>query len=540
MDEQLDFASLPHPPNALYRDFLAAGGAAAEFYVGPGWSLQILQASAERTLAHPRDRAALTAALVRQQEARGSAAAVAQARRLLDPRSAAIVTGQQAVLFGGPLLVLYKALAARRLARELEALRGASVVPVFWVASDDHDFAEIRVVDIIDASGAVRTLRYAPATEPPGLPAARIVLDETITALVDELRQALPTSPNRDDVVALLGESYRPGQTVASAFAAWMQRLLPDVVFLDPADAELKALMLPVMRRELEEASPTSRLAAEAGTRLEAAGYHQQVQVRGGGFLNLFVVEDGERRALGVQDGRVDVRGLDRRWTTAEALAELERRPADWSPGALLRPLAEDHLLPTAAYVGGPAEIAYHAQIGPAYAHFGIPRPALVPRPALTLIEPTQARALETEEVTLLDLLGDPNVLNARRANAAFPEVERAFTAAREAIASHMGTLENVLAEIDPTLRAAAEGARGRALHQLEGLQEKATRALKKRDETRTQRLQRTRDALFPGGEPQERRLGLVGLVARHGLGIVDELERRLDPWAHTHQVLYL
>ena len=236
----------------------------------------------------------------------------------------------------------------------------------------------------------------------------------------------------------------------------------------------------------------------------------------------------------------MDVRGLARRWPLAEAVAELEKRPADWSPGALLRPLAEDQLLPTAAYVGGPAEIAYHAQIGPAYAHFGVPRPVLVPRPSLTLIEGTQARALEAEQVTLLDLLGDPEALNARHAHAAFPQVERAFADVRAAVGEHLATLENVLAEIDPTLRAAAEGARGRALHQLEGLQEKATRALKKRDETRAQRLQRTRDALFPGGELQERRLGLVGLVARHGPSIVDELERRLDPWARAHQVISL
>src|SRR5204863_6059341 len=139
-----------------------------------------------------------------------------------------------------------------------------------------------------------------------------------------------------------------------------------------------------------------------------------------------FVVEDGERRALGAQDGRVDVRGLDRRWTTAEALAELERRPADWSPSALLRPLAEEHLLPTAAYVGGPAEIAYHAQIGPAYEHFGIPRPLLVPRPSLTLLEAGVARALQAEGLNIPDLRGDPEALIGDLAKGRHPEIEAA------------------------------------------------------------------------------------------------------------------
>jgi len=536
MDELLDFSALRDPPSSLYRDFLTGGGTTAEFYVGAGAGSEALAEAAERTLTLARDRERLVEALLRQQ---AQPAAQAQARRLLDPHSVAIVTGQQAVIFGGPLLVLYKALAARRLARELEARRGAPVVPVFWVASDDHDFEEIRSLELLDAAGCLRTLRYSPGSEPAGLPAARIVFDQSLGALLDELRQVLPPSPSRDEVLDALAQCYRAGATISDAFAAWLQRLLPDIVVIDPADQELKTLMRPALQREIEQASPTSRLAAQVGPRLAAAGYPQQVQVRAG-FLNLFLVEQGERRALALQDGQVEVRGRDARLTLDEALCELQRRPVDWSPGALLRPLAQDLLLPTAAYVGGPAEIAYHAQIGPAYADFGIPRPALVARPSLTLVDGTQARALQAEHVTLRELQGDIEALVARLAHAAHPQVEGAFESARHALDERLRALAEVLAEIDPTLRAAAEGTRGRTLHQLEGLHEKATRALKKRDETRAQRLRRAQAALFPGGELQERRLGLVGLVARHGFAIVDELERRMDPWARAHQVLYL
>lgn len=536
MDELLDYSALREPPSSLYRDFLTGGGAAAEFYVGAGAGSEALLQSAERALALPRDRPRLVEALLPHQL---QAAAQAQARRLLDPRSVAIVTGQQAVLFGGPLLVLYKALTARRLARELEMRRGAPVVPVFWVASDDHDFEEVRHVDVLDAAGDLRSLRYAPLSEPPALPAARLVFDETLAGLLANLGETLPASPSRDEVLEALGACYRPGATLSGAFAAWLQRLLPDVVMMDPADEALKTLMKPALRRELEQGSPTSRLAAEVGPRLLAAGYPQQVQVRDG-FLNLFLVDEGERRALLLQDGEIEVRGRDTRLSLEQALRELDRRPADWSPGALLRPLAEDLLLPTAAYVGGPAEIAYHAQIGPSYAYFGIPRPVLVARPSLTLVDSAQARALQAEGVALSDLQGDIEALVARLAHAAHPQVESAFSGTRQALEEHFGALEGVLAEIDPTLRAAAEGARGRTLHQLEGLHEKATRALKKRDETRALRLRRAQAALFPGGGLQERRLGLLGLVARHGFAIVDELERRLDPWARAHQVLYL
>jgi bacillithiol biosynthesis cysteine-adding enzyme BshC len=457
---------------------------------------------------------------------------------LAEPETVAVVTGQQAVLFGGPLYVLYKALAAVKLAATLERQRGRPVVPVFWVASDDHDFAEVRSATVLDEAGQIHTLRYAPQREPAGQPASRIVLDETVAGLVDELRAALPPGLHRDAVVDGVATWYRPGVSLSDAFAGLVSALLPGLVVLDPADPALKALMAPVLARELAERSPTSRLAEQVGRELLAAGYHQQVPVRAG-FLNLFF-HDGERRALALEDGTVEVRGTDRHMPLEEALRRVRAQPGDWSPGVLLRPLAQDLLLPTAAYVGGPAEIAYHAQIGPSYPHFGIPRPSLVPRPSLTIVEPAQARALEAEGLSLADLQGDPEAVLGRWAREAYPEVETAFARTREAVEREMGQVAGVLGDLDPTLRAAADAALGRALHPIETLREKATRALKKRDQARGERLRRTRDALLPGGALQERGLGLVNLLARQGADVVREIGDRMDPWAKGHQVVYL
>jgi bacillithiol biosynthesis cysteine-adding enzyme BshC len=450
----------------------------------------------------------------------------------------ALVTGQQAGLFGGPLYVLYKALGALKAARLLEA-KGRPAVAVFWVASDDHDFAEVRSASVIDEGGQIRTLRYAPRIEPIGQPAWKISLDETMAALVAELGQVLPATPFRDEIVARVAECYRPGQSLSGAFARLLSKLLPELVVLDPADPELKALSVPPLARELGEGSPTSRLAMEAGKALLGAGYHQQVPVRTG-FLNLFVYLEGERRALGTANGQVEVRGLGRKMPVEEMQKLLEAEPVRFSPGVLLRPLVQDTLLPTAGYVGGPAEIAYHAQIGPSYAHFGLPRPILIPRPSLTLVEPAQARALEAEQLKLTDLEGDPEGLLSQWAREAYPDVEAAFGRTREAIAREMGTVETTLAALDPTLRAAADAARGRTLHQVETLHEKAIRVLKKRDRSRAERLRRTRDALFPGGSFQERGLGFVGTLARHGPGLIPQIEEAMDPFARGHQVILL
>jgi bacillithiol biosynthesis cysteine-adding enzyme BshC len=535
--ETLAYESLGQPLSPLFLDYLAGRERAFPFLGAEGFAQDAIARAGERTLRFGRARADVAKALASQQQARGAAAAAARARTLAEPDCLAVVTGQQAGLFGGPLYVLLKAAATLEIARRLESLRGRPVVPVFWVASDDHDFAEVRTVGVLDASGAISTLRYAPQHEPEAAPASAIVLDDTMIQLVEELGRTLPASPERDSLLATVAECYRPGETLAGAFARLLSRLMPELVVLDPADPALKALAAPVFLRELQESSPVSRLALEVGGRLLAAGYHQQVPVRAG-FLNLFTLVDGQRRALALADGVVEIRGTRERLSVDEAARRIEREPALWSAGALLRPLVQDWLLPTAAYVGGPAEVAYHAQIVPSYAHFGIPRPALVPRPSVTLVEPQQARALEAERLRLVDLVGDPEALVSRWAREAYPEVEAAFARTREAIERELGTVEQELGRHDPTLRAATAGARGRALHQVESLHEKALRVLKKRDQERAERLRRTRDALLPGGALQERGLGLIGPLARRGLSLVEVLRERVDLGAHGHQVI--
>ena len=535
----LDFGAFQQPLSPLFRDYLNGTGSIAGLFEGGGFDLDATVAAAERAVRYDRPRAAVAEALVRQQRGREAARAAEAAARLADPKAVAVVTGQQAGLFGGPLFVLWKALGAIKAAHALEAKRGAPVVPVFWVASDDHDFAEIRSASLLDEAGTIRTLRYSPAVEPTGQPASRIVLDATITALVEEARGVARPGLHRDGVLDLLGSCYHPGETLGNAFARFLSALFPELVVLDPADPALKSLMVPLLAREIREGSPTSRLAMQAGERLLAAGYHQQVPVRPG-FLNLFVVMEGERRALGLRNGTVEVRGLGRILSVDEAVRALEAHPADWSPGALLRPVIQDALLPTAAYVAGPAEIAYHAQIVPSYAHFGVPRPVLLPRPSVTLVESAQARTLEAEGLKLADLQGDPEAVVARWAREAYPEVEAAFARARETVEAELKRVEDALAAVDPTLRGAADAARGRALHPLAALHEKSLRALKKRDQARADRLRRTRDALFPGGAFQERGLSFVGLLARHGLPLLADAEEQLDPWARGHQVISL
>jgi bacillithiol biosynthesis cysteine-adding enzyme BshC len=537
--ETLAFASLGQPLSPLFLDYLGGRDTVFPFLGRDGFSLEAIERAAEASAGLRRPVERVARALARQQEARSAGAAAAQAVRLAEAGAVAVVTGQQPGLFGGPLFVLLKALATIEVARRIEARRGRPAVPVFWVASDDHDFAEVRSTSVVDGASALRTVRYDPRQEPAGAPAWAIVLDDTVTGLVEELGRTLPAALGRDETLEAVAACYVPGETLSGAFARLVSRLLPRLVVLDPSDPELKGLAAPVLERELREGSPTSRLAIERGAALLQAGYHQQVPVRPG-FLNVFLLADGQRRALALANGTIEVRGTRERMSVDEAVRRLDTDPAAWSPGALLRPLVQDALLPTAAYVGGPAEVAYHAQIAPSYSHFGIPRPVILPRPSATIVEPAQARALDSEGLTLLDLVADPEGLVTRWARETYPDVEGAFARAREAIERETAALESTLGAHDPTLRGATASARGRALHQVDALHEKALRALKKRDQGRAERLRRTRDGLFPGGSLQERGLGLVSAVARHGLGLSDVLLERIDVFARGHQVIRL
>lgn len=537
-DTLVEYGAFHPSPTPFFLDYLSSSGQAARFLGGGRFERADLRAQV--ALMRPQDRTRLSQILVRQQAERfASPASVTQAERLAEPGSVVVATGQQAGLFGGPLYVAYKALATLNVAAAVEADTGRPVVPLFWIASDDHDFAEIRSTNVPDRSGHVHTVRYSPRTEPAGLPASRIMLDDTIAATIAELREASPPSPHSDEWISRLTEIYAPGASLTDAFARLLAALFPGLVVLDPSGPAVKELMAPVLRRELAEGSPSSRLAMETTERLRAAGYHQQFPVRDG-FFNLFFFDGGARRALGSQNGKVEIRSTGQRLELAEAVAALDGNPSLWSPGALLRPLVQDYLLPTIAYIGGPAELAYHAQIGPLYDHFGVNRPAILPRPSLTLVEPSAARTLDAEGLGLTDLQGDLEILFTRWAQVSHPDVEAAFAQVRESLARDMKRVEEKLGSLDPTLRAAADATLGRALHPIGTLHEKATRALKKKEQARADRLRRARELLFPGGVLQERGLSLIGIVTKHGAAVLQEIAERMDPWARGHQVLYL
>lgn len=434
---------------------------------------------------------------------RADADALASAERLAEPGTLAVVTGQQPGLFGGPLYSLVKAMSTVAAARELEIRTGRAVVPVFWIEGDDHDFEEIRTAWVLDRTGVPRPFRYEPEDEHAGLPAFRRILDDSVLDLHEQLRETLPETEFTEGLMAALGDAYAPGRTLPEAFGRLLLYLSrgSGLLVMDPTAPELKRLAFPVYDTAVRNEAEGRRRISARTREIETIGFRGQAAPEGYGVFCT--------GSTGIRT-RVPTDGAGGR---PEKILEgcVERLSA----AVLLRPLVQDFLLPTAMYVGGPSEIAYHAQMGDLYGIHGIRRPLVVPRHQIAVLTSSQVRVLDRDGIGFDELsAGDEAALNRQAAD---PAAAAAFGSARDALDASLKDVERTVGALDQSLAAAARRTRGKMLSILESLEAKSVRAAKRRDEERRQRFLRARNALFPGGTPQERRLTPVVFVNRYG-----------------------
>ena len=430
-------------------------------------------------------------------------AALASAERLRRRETLAVVTGQQPGLFGGPLYSLIKAMSTAAAARELEARTGQPVVPVFWIEGDDHDFEEIRGAWLLDRTGSPRPLRYEPEDEHVGLPAFRRVLDDSILDLHGQLPDMLPETEYTRDLLLAARDCYAPGRSLSEAFGRLLLHLSrgSGLVVMDPTRPELKRLAFPVYEAAVRNEAEGRRRITARTREIEAIGFQGQAAPEGYGVfctgtngVRARVRTDSDRnRPEGVLDGCVE----------------------RLSAAVLLRPLVQDFLLPTAIYVGGPSEIAYHAQLGDLYGLHRIARPLVLPRHQVAILTKAQLRVLDRDGIGFDELsAGDEAALNRQAAD---PVAEAAFAKANQVVDSSLEDVEQAAGAVDQSLTAAVRRARGKVHAILADLEAKSVRAAKRRDAERRQRFLRARNALFPGGTPQERRLSPLVFANRYG-----------------------
>lgn len=511
-----------------------------DFYAGNPADPAAWRETIARVHAHSRtrDRHAVADAIAAQQQQRGAPPeARASAARLREASTVAIVTGQQAGLFGGPLFTLLKALTSIRLAARVRQEHGVAAVPIFWIDAEDHDWAEVAGVDVLDAEYARKTIRL-PDPEGAGvLPVARLHLDESVSAAIDELAAALPPTEFTGSLLTRLRSAYRPGVGVSEAFGRWLEFTLGELglVVYCSSDRATKPLVRQVFRREAQFPGTTGELAAAAGGQMVARGYRAQVEPHEGS-LALFSLDAG-RIPISVSDGRYAAGS--RTFDLAGLLAEIDARPETFSPNVLLRPIVQDTLFPTVAYVAGPNELAYLGQLRAVYEHFGVPMPLMYPRGSATLLDSAGARFLKRYDVAIQALQAqDESALN-HLLQAQLPaEVESAYHEAANAIEERLGRLIAAVPAIDPTLEGAARSLQGKVRHELQGLHHKIIHAAKRRDETLRRQFTRTRAQAFPGGHAQERTVGFVYYLNRYGHALLDRLLAELPLELGSHWVI--
>jgi bacillithiol biosynthesis cysteine-adding enzyme BshC len=522
----------------LAADYAYEFGRLAPFFAGNPAGSDALADAISRTQAHRRDRRRLVDLLRAQQERRGAPAeARASALRLADPAAVAVVTGQQAGLFGGPLYTLLKALTAISAAERIEREHGVPAVPVFWIESEDHDWQEVNACPVLDADLHRHIITLG---TPPGAgesPVSAVRLDPSVFAAIDSLRETLPPTEFTSPTLDALGEAYRPGAGMSEAFGRWLEWLLGrfGLVVHDSSEPDAKALVGEVFTRELEHPRTTTRLANEQGRALSEAGYHAQV-VAHPDNVALFKL-DGIRQTVHFRDGQFVVGDGD--LAAPDLPGESRRHPERFSPNVLLRPVVQDTLFPTCCYVAGPNELAYLAQLRPVYAHFGVPEPLFLPRASVTLLDAAAARFLAKYDLAFETLQADSeSALNHLLERQLPRSVEDAFEEVSRGVESGMARLLDAVPAIDPTLAGATTGALGRMQHDLATLHGKIIHAAKRRDETLRRQFARVRAQAFPDGHPQERAVGFVYFLNRYGLALVDRLHDEVPLDMGTHWVL--
>ncbi|MDZ7801612.1 MAG: bacillithiol biosynthesis cysteine-adding enzyme BshC [Trueperaceae bacterium] len=476
------------------------------------------------------DPAGLAEALRVQARARGDRPAqLAAIDRLREPGARAIVTGQQAGLLLGPMYTLSKAITAVRLAQRLDAPR-RPVVPVFWVASQDHDSAEIDHAWLMDAGEEWQRLSLP---FPPDLPSGRTAWQPGWTeSLVQGLDALGVAGAGADAARTLVREACASADSVADVFARMLSRLLGDdgLVVLDPVRPEMARRFAPVLGAELRDPRASTASIRRAGEALRAEGIKPQLG-RGEDATNLFVQQEGgPRQSLRFDGRRFHPDGHPEvRWTAADLEARLADDPAAITPAAGLRPIVQDAALPTAAVVVGPGELRYFAQLRGVYQHHEVAMPTVWPRAEATVLTPPVVRLLDRHGLTAQRFMSDPDEALRARLLTLHGHHQR-FASAHARLEEEMATMLHDVEAIDPTLHGPVRRGRGVLDHTVTRLRNKTADALSRRDRVTTRQFARLRTHLLPQDQPQERVASPFSFFAWFGVAPMMARLRGLEP----------
>jgi bacillithiol biosynthesis cysteine-adding enzyme BshC len=535
---RISIADLPSL-SPLVRDYHLANDEVSEFFNGDFRDPTAYERQKCRLRSREYARGQLAEILREQNQSSGCGPQTLQnIEALVRNETCAVVTGQQVALFSGPLYSIYKALTAVKLAEHLNQQLGVPVVPIFWLATDDHDFAEVDHIDLLDQAGQLQRIFYKDCPAQDRVQVGGLRFSAQIEACVGALDEMTPQSEFKPEIMSLLKEAYQPGRTFAEAFAIWMTHLFGahGLVLIDPCHPDLIAMAREPLLAEIRGGSPSSRCVMRTSQRLTEKDYTPQVRQQAG-KLNLFLVEH-ERFAIHVAGDGFSVKDPERRFTRDELVEMVHTTPHAFSPNVLLRPLVQDTILPTVAYVGGPGEIAYFAQLRGAYEEFNIPMPVVYPRKSFTVLERHVASTLETLSISMQDVWGGLSAKRNALAAEEIPEpLQQALTTAAGNLQRDLGAVCREATAMDSALGQSADGIHRKIHHQLNLLETKVVQAAKKKQKIVGRKLTKVENMLYPNQRLQERVFNVTPFLMKYGVAWLEDLYHALDLTHVDHQV---
>jgi bacillithiol biosynthesis cysteine-adding enzyme BshC len=527
----------------IYLDVLYDPDRAGRFFLWPHPTTEAFEACAWRVLSQrPIEHRVVSDLLLRQNKEFGAPpAAMIAASQLANPEAVAVFTGQQAGLFGGPLYTIYKSLTLIGWAERLQAVLHRPVVPVFWIAADDHDFQEVRWAGYPCRENTAQRLQLPGDELADRTPVNQINLGDRIAGLLEEFKECLIETEFSAAVHEALVEDYAPERTMVQAFGRWMARLLGPygLVMFNPSDPAAKELCAPLFKQELEGHAKTAAVLKDIECRLEEAGYHRQVH-HPEGHSHLFHVRNG-RHALHAVDGRfwIDPEGEESASSTEKWLEVLKNNPAAFSSGVLLRPVVQSYLFPVVGAVCGPSEIAYWAQSRALFDRFGQTMPVVLPRSSATITERKITTAVESLGHTVCEFFGDIEQLINQHFERSFPtDLEKQFADERETWQGRLQTLKERVVSFEPTLAKTFEVTSGKMSSSLEHLERKVFQAHKRKGEEIRAKFYKLATHLYPEGQPQERVFNVTYYLNKYGFEFLDRVRGQLRIDTPDHQVI--
>jgi bacillithiol biosynthesis cysteine-adding enzyme BshC len=524
----LPLSSIPHT-TPLFLDFLHHFDKVQRFYSRPPAFADWWQDELHHIRCPQDRRRQVATVLERQNRGLGSGTKTLENIQRLKDGAPAIVTGQQVGLFGGPMFVVLKALTAVLLAEKTGA------VPVFWLATEDHDLAEVNFAHI-PAGDHLETFSITPPHQQ-GAPVGTIAFDGEISSLLKRLEEQC----GRSEVLGLLQNSYRPGETFGSAFGKFYAQVFADsgIVLLDPSDAELHRIAAPVYRDSLLKWSEINDALTQRQQELEAARYGAQVKVTPSHTLCFYFHQGVRLPVRHGSSGRDEFVIGERAVGHKDLIAESEQHPERFSANVLLRPAIQDYLLPTLCYAGGPSEVAYFAQVEVVYRKLLGRVTPVIPRISATIVEPRQAKLLDRYQMPLPEVFCGPEKLREHVAGKALPEsIMKSFDAAAEHLEQATALIRPPLEKLDTTLLDAAENAGSKMRYQLQGLRDKAARAEARKNSEVLRHADELSTLLYPNKSLQEREVCSAYFLLKYGTGVVRQLGEKLNIGCLDHQVV--